>query len=180
MDRILCKRGQRKAIADSRDRLFGVALAWCGDAMVADDLVQETLILALQRVHQLRQPERLHAWLYSILSNCWKHHLRRQRPSVELEESHLPSDDGPAARTREMEIVHRVRRAIVRLPLGQQQTVTLVDLEGFSYAEVAEILDIPVGTVMSRLHTARNALQRVLVAYQSDRPEPVPYLQRVK
>ncbi len=180
MDCILGGRGLRKDIAASRDRLYSVALAWCGDAMVADDLVQETLILALQRVHQLRKRERLHAWLYTILSNCWKHHLRRQRPSVELEDGHLPSDDGPAARTRELEIVHRVRRAIVRLPLGQRQTVTLVDLEGFSYAEVAEILDIPIGTVMSRLHTARNALQAVLVDYQSDRPAPLRHLRRVK
>ncbi|UCE78016.1 MAG: hypothetical protein JSU62_12380 [Gammaproteobacteria bacterium] len=74
----------------------------------------------------------------------------------------------------------QVRRAILKLPLAQRQTVTLVDLGGFSYAEVAEILGIPIGTVMSRLHKSRKALQRTLGRYRSARPAGPAYLRRVK
>lgn len=179
VDRICAGRTLRRRIAENRDRLYAVALAWCGDAMVADDLVQETLILALQRVGQLRDRQRLNAWLYTILSNCWKHHLRRLRPDIEFEETHVPCDDDPERQSSEMEVVDHVRRAILKLPLGQRQTITLVDLVGFSYAEVAEILDIPIGTVMSRIHTSRNTLQKVLVDFRSQQPAPV-YLRRVK
>jgi len=170
----------RKRIADSRDRLYGVALAWSGDAMVADDLVQETLMIALQRYQQLRDQERLNAWMYTILSNCWKQYLRRTRTTVDLDEVDICCEQDAEAGSSELEVVDRVRRAILKLPLGQRQTVTLVDLAGFSYAEVAEILDIPIGTVMSRLHTSRNSLQKVLANFRSQRPVEEGYLRRVK
>ena len=63
INRLCTAKYQRKQIAASRERLYRVALAWCSDAMLADDLVQETLSLGLQKVHQLRDPERLNAWL---------------------------------------------------------------------------------------------------------------------
>ena len=180
VNRVLARRGLRKKIADNRDRLYGVALAWCGDAMVADDLVQETLILSLQRVGQLRDSKRLNAWMYTILNNCWKQYLRNKRPTIDFEESQLVSESDAETRSSELEIVGHVRRAILKLPQGQRQTITLVDLVGFSYAEVAEILDIPIGTVMSRLYTSRNALQKVLVDFRSQRPTEIPHLRRVK
>ncbi len=180
VDRLLAGRGLRKRIAENRDRLYAVALAWSGDVMVADDLVQETLMLALQRAGQLRDSKRLNAWMYTILSNCWRQHLRRLRDHVEFEDALAAGDDDPEANTSDMEIVSQVRRAILKLPLGQRQTITLVDLAGFSYAEVAEILSIPIGTVMSRLHKSRKSLQRTLGRYRSARPAGVVHLRRVK
>ena len=162
VNRILISRSLRKEIADNRDRLYGVALAWSGDSMVADDLVQETLILSLQRATQLRDKSKLNAWMYSILSNCWKQYLRRMRPTVDIDEICVISESDAEDGSSELEIVDRVRGAILKLPDAQRQTVTLVDLAGFSYAEVAEILEVPIGTVMSRLYTARRSLQRVL------------------
>jgi RNA polymerase sigma-70 factor (ECF subfamily) len=170
----------RKRIAENRDRLYGLGLAWTGDAMVADDLVQETLMISLQRYHQLRDHERLNAWMYTILSNCWKQHLRRIRATVNVEEVNICSEHDAETSSSELEIVDRVRLAILKLPPGQRQTVTLVDLAGFSYAEVAEILDIPIGTVMSRLHTSRQSLQRVLANFRSQRPVEASHLRSVK
>lgn len=180
MDRLFPGRGLRTAIAERRNRLYGVALSWCGDAMVADDLVQETLMLALQRCHQLRERQKLNAWLHTILHNCWKHHLRRQRNDLEYEDSLSDSGGDPETSSAEVEVVQRVRSAILRLPPGQRETITLVDLAGFSYSEVAEILGIPVGTVMSRLHTSRRQVRKVLRSYQELHQADRPYLRRVK
>lgn len=177
---ILAGRDLRRNIADSRDRLYRVALAWCGDRAVADDLVQETLVLALQRSGQLRDQKRLNAWLYSILSNCWKQHLRRVRPTVELDESGVAAEGDAESGCCSQEAVLQVRRAILKLPVTQRQVLTLVDLAGFSYAEVAEVLTIPMGTVMSRLHAARQSLQKSLAHAYSESPAQTPYLRRVK
>ena len=172
-----CMRGK---IADNRDRLYRVALAWCGDSSVADDLVQETLMMALQRTGQLRDPKRLNAWMYTILSNCWKQHLRRMRPTVDIDEIDISCDKDAETGSSEQEIIESVRSAILKLPAGQRQTITLVDLAGFSYSEVAEILDIPIGTVMSRLYTSRNSLQKFLANFRTRQPIETTYLRRVK
>jgi RNA polymerase sigma-70 factor (ECF subfamily) len=180
VDRIFAGRELRKRIADNRDRLFRVALAWCGDRMVADDLVQETLMISLQRISQLRDKNRLNAWMYIILSNCWKQHLRRMRPTVDIDEVGMISDGDAESDYSEQEVVARVRRAIVKLPVGQRQTLTLVDLAGFSYAEVSEVLNIPIGTVMSRLYSARQSLQKTLVDIHASGLAHPTYLRRVK
>jgi RNA polymerase sigma-70 factor (ECF subfamily) len=180
VDRLFAGRELRKRIADNRDRLFRVALAWCGDRMMADDLVQETLVISLQRVSQLRDKERLNAWMYIILSNCWKQHLRRMRPTVDIDEIGIVSGSDAESDCSEQEIVDRVRAAIVKLPVGQRQTLTLVDLAGFSYAEVADVLSIPMGTVMSRLYSARQSLQKTLVDIHASGPAHPAYLRRVK
>ena len=170
----------RKQIADRRDHLYRVAFSWCGEAMVADDLVQEALSIGLQRASQLRDPKCLNGWLYSIMSNCWKQHLRRKPVDIELQDSHVITESNPETTNEEHEIVEHVRNAILRLPEAQRQTITLVDIAGFSYAETATILSIPTGTVMSRLHTARNTLQGVLAQFRLQQPDRSTYIRRVK
>ena len=167
-------------IADSRGRLYRVALAWCGNEMLADDLVQETMSIAIQRHHQLREQERLYAWLYSILNNCWRQHLRNRRDDCEYDEEMQQDDHDPESNIQELEIIARVRKAVAALPDDQRQVVALVDLEGFSYCQVADILDIPIGTVMSRLHRARKSLQRTLVEMQPRSEIQKSHLRRVK
>ena len=145
-------------IVDSRERLFRVALAWCGDPMLADDLVQETLSAGLNKRSQLRDKARLFAWLYSILNNQWNSYLRSKKGNIALDEQ-LPSEArGPAEDCEQLDIVKRVRQAVATLPIIERQVITLVNLEEMSYAEVAMALDIPIGTVMSRLHRARKHL----------------------
>jgi len=137
-------------------------------------------MIALQRTGQLRDQKRLNAWMYTILSNCWKQHLRRMRPTVDIDEIDISCDKDAETGSSEQEIIESVRHAILKLPAGQRQTITLVDLAGFSYSEVAEILDIPIGTVMSRLYTSRNSLQKFLSNFRTRQPIETTYLRRVK
>ncbi|MCK9530240.1 MAG: sigma-70 family RNA polymerase sigma factor [Gammaproteobacteria bacterium] len=171
--------GLRKRVEQNRTRLYRMAYAWCYDPATADDLVQECLTRALQNLGKLRDSERLEVWLYSILNNCWREHLRRRRPNEEFDEEQFVCENCPETQSYQQEIVQRVRDAIACLPMGQRKVVTLVDLEGFSYAEVAGILEIPIGTVMSRLSRARTELQRRL-ADLAEHGESAPRLRRVK
>jgi RNA polymerase sigma-70 factor, ECF subfamily len=180
LDRLCDSRALRQRIAASRDRLYRVALGWSGDAMVADDLVQETLEAALEKCHQLRETERLYAWMYSIMNNCWRHHLRRQRPDCELDDEQPAEDADPAQLSDQQALVAQVRRAVARLPIGQREVLTLVDLEGFAYQEVADILEIPIGTVMSRLSRARGFLQTALRNLRPESTGDVAHLRRVQ
>jgi len=155
-------RQARKNLEAHRLRLYRIAYAWTHSAALADDLVQETLAKALTKSAQLRDPNASSAWLYSILANCYADHFRRLRATEELDDETLTHDATPEQESGRQQIVGRVRAAIARLSEGQRQVVTLVDLEGFSYVEVAQILDIPIGTVMSRLCRARLALREHL------------------
>lgn len=158
----------------SRCRLWRLAQSWCRDQALADDLVQETLAKALHRHSQLRDPDSMHAWLCSILANCWHDHLRQGKDMLDIEsiaEQDLTSTVCPESECLQNEVVARVRSAVGKLPTGQREVVTLVDLEEFSYAEVATILDIPIGTVMSRLSRARATLREALREPMENKPE---------
>lgn len=168
----------RTSLEAARPALYRTAYAWCRDAALADDLVQEATTKALERGDQLRDPARLRSWLFAILSRCWHDHLRAFHPHQDLDEladEQLAGDSSPAEDVERRQTVARVRAAVARLPVGQRQVLTLVDLEEFSYAEVGEILGIPIGTVMSRLCRGRRALRDDLL-----RVEPVSALRRVK
>jgi RNA polymerase sigma-70 factor (ECF subfamily) len=152
-------------LGESRCRLWRLAHSWCRNRALADDLVQDTLAKALDRHNQLRDPESMHAWLCSILANCWHDHLRAGKDTVDIdtvEERDLPVAGCPEEDCLQNEVVRRVRAAVGTLPAGQREVITLVDLEEFSYAAVATILEIPIGTVMSRLSRARSALRESL------------------
>ena len=152
-----------KQLADHRPRLYRLAVSWCSDAMLADDLVQETLNKALLKQHQLKDFSHMDAWLFRILHNCWMGYLRAHKPSIDIDDVSLVNDQEPEHHYTEDQIIKRVRYGIEMLPLIQRQVITLIDLEGCSYTQVAVILDIPVGTVMSRLSRARGLLKRHLI-----------------
>lgn len=158
----------KRRIADSRDRLYRVAFSWCGDEMLADDLVQEAIETGISKRQQLRDESKLFQWLYRILNNTWYAHLRKDRPHDILDDD-TPSDGmGPCSSCQELELVTQVRMAVASLPKDQRQVISLVDLAELQYGEVAEVLDIPIGTVMSRLHRARKELlARIDKAYPS-------------
>jgi RNA polymerase sigma-70 factor, ECF subfamily len=161
--------------------LYRIAYAWCHNAALADDLVQDTLSKAWLRRAQLRDEAALKAWMVAIMNHCWLDHLRKFRDFDDVEDwqDKLESDDDtPEASCNREQIIACVRLAVARLPVGQRQVLTLVDLEEFAYAEVAEILDIPVGTVMSRLSRARTSLKRLLDT--AAQPAVQTHLRRVK
>ena len=169
--------GLRAKAEALRPRMYRVAYAWTHDAALADDLVQEALARALERMRQLRDPERLEAWLFRILANCWRDAMRARFDADDIEalEAVLESGEpGPEQRHAASQLAGRVRAAVAKLPLGQRQAVTLVDLAELSYAEAADVLEVPVGTVMSRLCRAREALRQLL---ETDAPAEVVDLQ---
>jgi len=161
----------KREIEGSREALYRMAYAWCRDAALADDLTQTAVEKALRGAAQLRDETRLKAWLFRILANCLRDHARARRGHVELESVEDTIADGgptPEEARASAELAQRVRRAVGELPVGQRQVLTLVDLEGCTYGEVGEILEIPVGTVMSRLCRARQALRERLAPVASD------------
>ncbi len=161
----------KREIERSRDRLCRMARAWCHDAALADDLAQMAVEKALRSSGQLRDPARLKSWLLKILANCLRDHVRESREAVDLDSvADFLADEGasPEEARASAELVRRVRLAVAALPLGQRQVVTLVDLEECSYAEAGEILEVPIGTVMSRLCRARRALRGALEPYAED------------
>lgn len=162
-------------LEESRARLWRLAFSWCHNGAGADDLVQETLAKALDRHGQLRDPAALHGWLCSILANCWHDQLRTRKECADIDtidEAEHPEAARPEDDVEQNQIIACVRRAVAQLPTGQREVLTLVDLEEFSYAEVAGILDIPIGTVMSRLSRARGALRELLAAHRASAATP--------
>jgi len=149
-------------IAESREKLYRIALAWCGDEMLADDLVQETVAAGMRNYKQLRDENSMFGWICSIMRNNWYRHLRKQKNHESIDDQ-LPSDDhGPLGNCQENDIISQVRKSVAELTIEQRQIISLVDLGELSYCEVAQALDIPVGTVMSRLHRARKSLLKKL------------------
>lgn len=149
-----------------RDRLYRVAYSWCHDKALAEDLAQEALARGLSNVHQLRDPAQMDSWLFKILHNCWRDCLRCQQDFQDVDslDDYLHAhDESPELIKSRSQVVDKVRAAIALLPMGQRQVLTLVDLEEFSYRQVADILAIPVGTVMSRLCRGRHALKAALI-----------------
>lgn len=162
----LC-RDLRARLEGLRPRMYRVAFAWTHDRALADDLVQEALARALERFRQLRDPERLEPWLFRILTNCWRDAMRGRVDTDDIDELAVEiasAAPGPEQAHDASQTAARVRAAIASLPVGQRQVVTLVDLGEFSYGDAAEILQVPVGTVMSRLSRARAALRDSLAA----------------
>jgi RNA polymerase sigma-70 factor (ECF subfamily) len=147
-----------------RLRRFGIALT--GSASDADELVQDACERALKRGDQLRDDTRLDAWLYGIMRNRWSDELRRRRvrrhDPVEAAFS-VAGEDGERAAEARL-VLERVRGALSQLPAEQRTVLVLVCVDGLSYKEVAEVLDIPIGTVMSRLARGRRALHTALAA----------------
>ena len=161
--RQLCERRQlRLRVEACRPRLYRLAWSWCRDAQLADDLTQEALLKGLHGLDRLHDGERLEAWLIRILVNLHNDHLRRRRDEVELAEETLVAEEGPEQTVHRASQVERVRAAIARLSDDQRKVLTLVDISELSYAEVAGALEIPIGTVMSRLCRARSRLKVLL------------------
>ena len=156
------RRALRKLVGNSRDRLYRMAYAWTHNPHLADDLVQQAMLKALNNQRQLKNMAAAEAWLFRILSNCLKDHYRAKREVLSTEEIELRDERTPDREANQQQLVETVRHAVQSLPLPQRQVVTLVDLEGFAYASVADILEIPVGTVMSRLCRGRRALRELL------------------
>ncbi|MDX2504365.1 MAG: RNA polymerase sigma factor [Gammaproteobacteria bacterium] len=155
--RSLCKR-----LEAGRSRLYRMAYAWSHNSAVAEDVVQEAMIKALNRVDKVKNIEALDGWLFRILSNCFIDYCRKQRDEVKIDNAKMVEQKTPETVFSQNEMLAEVRSAIAILPFKHRQVLTLIDIENFSYAEVAEIVDAPLGTIMSRLNRARQSLKQTL------------------
>ena len=155
---------KQKVIA-LRPSLVSLAYSWCGDSMLADDLTQDAITNALEKNIQLKDINKIKCWLFTILNNCWRDYLRKKKETIDLDDLIIPSEKNIELDISTQQTVERVRLAVSKLPLGQRQVITLIDLHDLSYAEVALTLEIPSGTVMSRLSRARASLKNSLLSY---------------
>jgi RNA polymerase sigma-70 factor (ECF subfamily) len=168
------ERFEREAIPLLRE-MYGAALRMTRNPSDAEDLVQETYLRAYRAFESFQEGTNLRAWLYRILTNAYinVYRKRQREPQMvsdeEIEEWYLYDKLGGEAAepSAETEVLERlpdqdVQEALASLPEQFRLAVLLADVEGFSYKEISEILDIPMGTVMSRLHRGRRALERRL------------------
>jgi RNA polymerase sigma-70 factor (ECF subfamily) len=156
------------------DTLYNVALRLCGNASDAEDLVQDTVTKAYRAWDKYEQGTNCRAWLVTILRNTFINQFRRdsRRPSSVQFDSVEDTSVFEEVKDRDPEgtffheiVDDEVKRAIQDLPEDFRIPVVLSDVEGMSYAEIAEILELPVGTVKSRLFRGRRRLQQRLYEY---------------
>jgi RNA polymerase sigma-70 factor (ECF subfamily) len=163
------------------DALYSAAMRMTHSAADAEDLVQETYLRAYRGYKGFEVGTNLRAWLYRILTNTYinSYRSKQRRPTEtdlgEVEDLYLyrrlggleASERGRSAEDELMDLVtdSEVKDALDALPEQFRVAVLLADVEGFSYKEIADILDIPIGTVMSRLHRGRKGLQKLLADF---------------
>ena len=152
------------------DALYGYAMTLTHDRAAAEDLVQETYLRAVRAFDRLAPDSNLKAWLFAIMRNAWLNELRHARSgprfvAIEGEDAEgeaigaAPIAD-PFALYARKEAHERIHAALASLPAHFREIVLLRDIEGFSYHEIAALLECPAGTVMSRLSRARRAMLR--------------------
>ncbi|WP_441963780.1 sigma-70 family RNA polymerase sigma factor [Mycolicibacterium houstonense] len=159
------------------DQLYAVARRYTRNALDAEDLVQETMLKAYSSFHTYQDGTNIRAWLFRILSNTWINSYRtaQRRPQEVFAEALTDSQLAEVAQRYPLGVAsaelaalesmgdEEVRRAMRALPEPQGIVVYYADVMGFRYKEIAEIVNVPVGTVMSRLHRGRRNLRALLV-----------------
>jgi RNA polymerase sigma-70 factor, ECF subfamily len=162
-------------------QLYSAAMRMTRNRADAEDLVQETYLKGYRSFHTFNEGTNLRAWLFRILTNTYinKYRAKQRRPDEtdlgDIEDLYLykhinTSRDAGLGRSAEESLMEmlpddEVKQALEALPDAFRLPVILADVEGFAYKEIAEMLDIPIGTVMSRLHRGRKAMQKALHDY---------------
>ena len=166
------------------DQLYSAAMRMTRNPSDAEDLVQETYMKAFRGFERFQEGTNLKAWMYRILTNSYinRYRQKQRRPDEsdigDVEDMYLyrrlggeNSEIGASAEDAFLDSVtdSQVKDAIEALPENFRMAVLLADVEGFAYKEIAEILEIPIGTVMSRIHRGRKALEKHLHDFAAER-----------
>lgn len=172
-----CKKGNAKAFRILIDKYkqdcLNVAYQLIGDKQLAEDIAQEAFIKVYKSIDKFRGDSAFFTWLYQITLNLCRDYFRKQPQEypVSLESSALESilrkqipdsDDAPENHLEKQELQRIIKKSLAELSFKHRQVIVLRDLQGFTYKKIAELLEIPLGTVKSRLNTARNRLQKKL------------------
>lgn len=147
----------QSAVEQHADSIYRVAFRLSGHHELARELVQETFLAGWKNLEQIDQPERIRAWLMGILRNQFSKQLAR-----ETRQRHAGLEAEPAVGDGDRMLTRSVQAAIAKLDEDHRLPILLVAMEGWSTEEVAEMLDIPRGTVLSRLYRARQQLKLIL------------------
>jgi len=142
--------------------VFNVVYRMCGNQLMAEDAAQETFLRAWQNLPSYRRQMPLRNWLYRIAFNAGMDMLRKERRVLpnDIEDLYLTDDrPGPELLVSQQECTTLVQKAVLSLPDASRAVLVLREYEGMSYQEIADALNIPIGTVMSRLNYARKLLK---------------------
>ncbi|MDO5672203.1 MAG: sigma-70 family RNA polymerase sigma factor [Actinomycetaceae bacterium] len=165
------------------DKMYSAALRMTRNPADAEDLVQETFAKAFAAFHQFKPGTNLSAWMYRILTNTYINIYRKKQREPQQTDAETVEDwqqlkasqhMARGLRSAETEALDRlpdseIKEALADLPQDYRMAVYLADIEGFSYKEIAEIMETPLGTVMSRLHRGRGILRERLTDYARQR-----------
>lgn len=158
-----------------QDRLYNTLVRVCGDAEEARDVAQDAFVQAFVKLETFRGGSAFYTWLYRIAFNQAISRRRRRKPTASLDEARdaagsEPCDDGPApeANLDREERAAMVQTALAALSEEHRSVLVLREIDGADYESISEILDVPVGTVRSRLHRARIQLKEELERRMSD------------
>jgi RNA polymerase sigma-70 factor (ECF subfamily) len=163
------------------DQLYSAALRYTKNPEDARDLLQDTYLKAFSSFHQFEEGTNLRAWLYRVLTTTFINTYRKGQRQPQLSNGELEdwqvaeaqshtSDLGKSAEVEALENLpdSDIKRALQEIPEDFRIAVYLADVEGFSYKEIAEIVGVPSGTVMSRLHRGRKLLREKLATYAAE------------
>jgi RNA polymerase sigma-70 factor (ECF subfamily) len=161
------KDGDRRAFSQlvirHREGVVNVVYRLCGDPQLAEDVAQEAFIRAWQNLPRYQPRSAFRNWIYRIATNAALDVLRKQRESVDIEDLPLSSSEGgPESTLEKKERAEQVQQAVLALPPASRSVLVLREYENLTYQEIADTLDIPLGTVMSRLNYSRKLLVSAL------------------
>jgi RNA polymerase sigma-70 factor, ECF subfamily len=162
--------GDRQAYGEMvcryRDGVVNVVYRMCGDPELAEEAAQEAFIRAWQHLYSYKPQFSFRSWVYRIAVNVALDALRREPDTTGMDNLVLRSPcAGPEETLEDQERLEQVRRAVLALPPACRAVIILREFEGLSYQEISQALDIPMGTVMSRLNYGRKQLRQALASY---------------
>lgn len=158
-----------KLVRRHQGSIVSLTYRMCGDLRLAEDAAQEAFVRVWQNLNRYKPQYAFRSWLYRIAANAALDSLRRERPTADLDSVSL-ADLGPSPEqsAEDDERAAHVRRAIAQLSESLRVVLILREYQGLSYQEIADVLDIPIGTVMSRLNSARAQLRQELLVLLED------------